>query len=70
MNFSDRRREPAVLLTIGMMCLAFALALPRFVHPTAQFGPDLMDGVRGFVFGVSIGMNLWSVILAKREKEN
>jgi len=68
MIFPNRMKNPRTLMSIGMTCLVIALLWPRILHPTAHFGPDFMDGVRGGLFGVSIDMNLWSAILAGRQR--
>lgn len=56
------------MMRVGMACLALALMWPRFLHLTFNFGPDLIDGVRGVLFGVSIGINLWAVKLTYRQR--
>jgi hypothetical protein len=50
-----------VLLCTGMALLALALIWPRFLLVTGGLGPDAIDGVRGFLIGLSIGLNLWAV---------
>jgi hypothetical protein len=64
----NRPKDPKALMSIGMMFLVLALIWPRFLHLGANLGPDWIDGVRGMLFGVSIGMNLWSVRLAARQR--
>jgi hypothetical protein len=59
----NRRLNPATALRLGMASLIAALMWPRLVHPTASFGPDLLDAAQGMLFGVGIGMNLLSVLL-------
>ena len=63
MFFPNRMKNPKALMSIGKFCLAASLSFTRFVHPTAHFGPDLLDGTRGLLTGLSIGMSLWSVML-------
>ena len=67
MILPDRLKNPRALMSIGMACLLPALLWPRFVHPTAA-GLDLADFVRGVLFGLSFGMNLWSVALTARQR--
>jgi len=62
MIFPNRMRNPRNLV--------IALLWPRILHPTAHFGPDFMDGVRGGLLGVSLDMNLSSAILAGRQKRS
>jgi hypothetical protein len=57
------------MMSIGMMCLVIALVWPRCFHATANFSPNLIDGMRGMLFGIAIGMNLWSARLAARQRQ-
>lgn len=61
-------KNPKKLVSLGMMCLVIAVVWPRFLHPATHFGQDWSDGVRGILFGISIGVNLWSVRLASRQR--
>jgi hypothetical protein len=70
MIFPNRVKDPRAMMSIGMMFLVIALVWPRFFHATANFSPNLMDGVRGMLFGIAIGMNLWSVKLAARQRRS
>jgi hypothetical protein len=62
-------QTPQRLMLIGMLCLALA-AWPRFVHPATNLGPCRTDGLRGLLFGLSIGMNLVSVNLFALQRRN
>jgi len=68
MIFSKRPNDPRVLMPLGMLCLALAFILPRFFHPTGNFGPDFMDGLQGGLLGMSIGLNLFSAVVAGRQR--
>ena len=68
MILRNRLKNPQAMMSIGMLCLVLALCWQRFLPLTAGLGPDLSDGARGVLFGVSIGMNLWSVRLAARQR--
>jgi hypothetical protein len=68
MNFRNRKTEPAVMMSIGMLCLASALAWPRFVPLTFHAGPDWIDGIRGVLFGMAIGLNLLSVMKTAKQR--
>lgn len=61
MSLRNRIQEPRVLLRVGMTLLALALIWPRFLRVTGGLGPDAIDGIRGFLIGLSIGLNLWAV---------
>ncbi len=57
----------------GMLCLSVAIMFPIFVHPAGQVGRNWFEGLRGFLFGISIGLNLMAVVLkarARRRVEN
>lgn len=56
-------KNPKAMIRIGMACLLIFFMWPRFLPFTANLNPDLIDGVRGFLLGVSIGLNLWAVRL-------
>ena len=62
----DRRRSPRNVLRAGMALLAVALVAQRFIHPAPGFGEDAVDAIRGLLFGLSIGLNLWAVRLGSR----
>jgi hypothetical protein len=61
--FRNLQKNPQTMMHIGMACLLISLIWPRFIHLTFNLGPDLIDGVRGFLLGISISMNLWAVRL-------
>jgi hypothetical protein len=68
MIFQNRLKNPRVMMSIGMMCLAIAIVGPWFCHPTSKFWLDTMEGVRGMLIGVSLVLNLGSFRLAKRQR--
>ncbi|HEX8174920.1 MAG TPA: hypothetical protein VF543_07360 [Pyrinomonadaceae bacterium] len=61
-------KNPKAMIRIGMACLLVCLTWPGFFHFTADLSPALIDGVRGFLLGVSIGLNLWAVRLICRQR--
>jgi sorbitol-specific phosphotransferase system component IIBC len=63
MIFGIREKNPHAKTMVGMASLAAALAWPRFLPVTGGLGPDAIDGMRGVLIGVSIGLNLWAVRL-------
>jgi hypothetical protein len=50
-------------MRIGMLCLLIALVWPRFLPVTAGLSGDMIDGMRGVLIGLSIGLNLWALRL-------
>ena len=53
-------------ISAGMFLLAAAVSSLRFLHPSARFGADLIDGLRGMLFGIAIGVTLVGVTLLAR----
>ncbi len=68
MTLPNRLRDHKTMMSIGMACLAIGLTLPMFLHPAAGFGTNLLHGVRGFLLGLSIVMNLWAARVANRQR--
>jgi hypothetical protein len=56
-------KNPKALIRIGMACLIVFFMWPRFLPYTANLSPDLIDEVRGFLLGLSVGFNLWAIRL-------
>jgi hypothetical protein len=54
------------LMRIGMAFLAIGLAWPKFLPVTGSLGPDAIDGIRGLLLGLGMGLTLWAVTLAGR----
>lgn len=63
-------KAPQAIMSIGMLCLILALVRPRFLHLATNLGPDWTDGLRGLLFGLSIGLNLVSVSLSARQRRS
>jgi hypothetical protein len=61
MILRNRMKDPSAVMSIGMLCLVLAICWQRFLPLTAGLGPEVL-------FGVSIGMNLWSLRLAARQR--
>lgn len=59
-------RDPGTLMRIGMVCLLLALVWPRFLPVTGGLGGGAIDGARGVLLGLAIGLNLWAVRLRAR----
>jgi hypothetical protein len=49
-----------------MLCLVIALICPRYIPRLGR--PDWSDGIRGLLFGLSIGLNLLAVVQANRPR--
>jgi hypothetical protein len=58
--------NPKPLMTIGLVFIALGQAWPRLLPVTGNLGPDWIDGIKGLLMGIAIGLLGWSVILNKR----
>jgi uncharacterized membrane protein YeaQ/YmgE (transglycosylase-associated protein family) len=71
MTSRNRFKERNTLMSIGMLCLLlgnlFGFVANRFLHTTAPFGQDLVDGVFGVLIGASIALNLLSLRQTDRQ---
>ena len=69
MLLPNRMRNPKALMVIGMSCLVIAIVSSNM--PTATWlGPNWSHGLRGFLFGLSISLNLMSVRLSTRQRQD
>jgi hypothetical protein len=57
-------------MPIGMLCLALAILWGNFPVFAGYLGSSWTHGLRGFLFGISIGLNLLSVRLIARQRQN
>lgn len=62
------RKNPAALMTMGMSCLMLGVLWPNIVPHIAGIGPNASHFLRGVMFGVSIAMNLMSIVIARRQR--
>jgi hypothetical protein len=70
MIIQNRMRQTAVLIPIAMMFLIFAVVWPRYLQPPASFGPGLIDGMHGAMYGVAFGIGLLPIILRMRRRRS
>jgi hypothetical protein len=72
MLLQNKSKNPRVIMSIGMVFLILALLWPRYVHLfSGHMSEASIDGWRGFLFGVSIGTNLWAVkLLSQRRRQS
>jgi hypothetical protein len=59
--FQNRLRDPQFFMPVGMFCLAVAIMFSVFVHSASQLSRNWFEGLRGFLFGVSMGFNRMAV---------
>jgi hypothetical protein len=51
-----------------MTFLVFGILWPNFFHPATQSWKNWSEGLRGLMFGLSMGINLMAVVLARRQR--
>jgi hypothetical protein len=61
-----RFKNPLALMPIGMMFLVLAILFPVLAHPSSKLSQDWFDGIRGVLYGLSIGFNLMAVRMKGR----
>ena len=58
--------NPKPLMMLGLVFLGLGQAWPLLLPVTGNLGPDWIDGIKGLLMGIAIGLLAWSVILNKR----
>jgi hypothetical protein len=66
MIFRSEAQKAKAMWTVGTLSVSFALLLRMFVHPSTALGTNWLDGFSGFLVGISITLNLGSVIIRNR----
>jgi hypothetical protein len=61
MGIQNRLKDCGTMRTLGLLALILASISKWFLHPTAHFGPGLVDAAMGFLYGTSIGFLLLSL---------
>ncbi len=67
MCIGNRKNKSAGLIPVASMCLVVGILWPYLFHPATSFGKDLSDGLRGLLFGASIGIHVMAIGLARRQ---
>jgi hypothetical protein len=67
MCIGNRKNKSAALIPVASMCLVMGLLWPNLFHPATPLGKDLSDGLRGLMFGASIGINVMAIRLGRRQ---
>jgi hypothetical protein len=68
MCLRNRQSKPAGLIPIGMMFLVLGILWPMLIHPGGQVARNWSEALRGVLFGVSTGINLWSCWIVRRAR--
>ena len=66
MIFQTESKRVRILMSIGMGSLAVALFLIACVHPPTVIGKNWRDGIAGLFMGMSLGLNMGSMLLIHR----
>jgi hypothetical protein len=69
MNLRNRLHDHKTVTSIGLACLILANLSRWFLHPTARFGENLVDGTNGFLLGISIGCLLLGILMNVRVRK-
>jgi hypothetical protein len=70
MCFQNQQTKPAGMIPIGMMFLVLGILWPMLIHPVGQVSRNWSEAVRGMLFGISIGVNLWSCWMVRRARRS
>jgi hypothetical protein len=68
MIFGKPIEDSKQLMRIGMLFLGVGLAWPKFLPVTGNLGQDAIDGIRGLLLGLGIGLSLWAAVLSGRQR--
>ena len=64
MNFRNLLNNPRTMMRVAMVFLVLFNIWPRFLHVTFGLGEDWIDGLRGMLLGITLGL----LILIVRRK--
>ena len=65
---TNRLKDPAIQIRIGLVFLVLASLWNWFVNRSGHKSSDVVDGVRGLLYGVSIGCMLLGIMRRGRLK--
>jgi hypothetical protein len=60
MIFKNETIEPKRVLRVGMLFLAISIVWPRLVPITGHLSVDGVDGIKGLLLGVALGLMTWA----------
>ena len=69
-NQVKSNRKSMRMVAWGCFTLAASLMLKTLAHPAGQVAKDWLDGVCGLLIGISLGLNLFGVIAARRRAQS
>ncbi|HEY8833168.1 MAG TPA: hypothetical protein VIM21_11760 [Gemmatimonadaceae bacterium] len=68
MIYGKQIENSKALMRIGFLFLGLGLAWPKFLPLTGNLDQDAIDGIRGLLLGLGIGLALWSAMLTGRQR--
>jgi len=68
MGIGNRNNKSAGLIPVASMCLVVGILWPYLFHPTTSSWKDASEGLRGLLFGASIGINAMAARLARHQR--
>jgi hypothetical protein len=69
MILKPRLKNPDVLVSIGVTCLAAGLVSQRLLHPASDFWQGVVAGLSGVLIGLSIVCNVSGLVTQSRRKQ-
>ncbi|HST08660.1 MAG TPA: hypothetical protein VLJ83_10840 [Gemmatimonadaceae bacterium] len=60
MIFKNETVDPKRVVRIGMLFLAISIVWPRLVPITGHLSGDAVDGIKGLLLGVALGLMIWA----------
>lgn len=63
--FRNAVKNPQTMIRIGLLFLVLASFARMFLHPGPHFSRGMVDGILGFLYGISIGL----LILGLRKRQ-
>ncbi len=59
-------RKARIVLACGCLCLSIGLGLPMLIEAGGGTARPWMDGVRGLLIGLAIGLNFSALLLSRK----
>jgi len=66
----DRVKQPCTLIQIGLLFLVLANSAHYFLHPGPVLTERYTDFINGILYGLSIGLLGWGVIVNARRRRD
>lgn len=70
MSVREKMKDPNLVMRIGLMLLIVAILANRFIQPAAIVNDGWTDGIKGLLYGLSIGFMLLSIHRRARRRNH